>query len=79
MSPNRSQCQTRLIEQVRSNTSEVTEFFNKIEKELDSNILFKNVEIKKDQVLPTPLNTIEDLEQFKVQQFSKTKFKILVS
>lgn len=79
MSPNRSQCQTRLIEQVRSNTSEVTEFFNKIEKELDSNILFKNVEIKKDQVLPTPLNTIEDLEQFKVQQLSKTKFKILVS
>ena len=68
-----------MIEQVRSNTSEVTEFFNKIEKELDSNILFKNVEIKKDQVLPTPLNTIEDLEQFKVQQFSKTKFKILVS
>lgn len=60
-----SQCQTRLIEQVRNNTSEVTEFFEKIEKELDSNILFKNVEIKKDQVPPTPLNTIEDLEQFK--------------
>jgi len=67
------------MEQVRSNTSEVTEFFNKIEKELDSNILFKNVEIKKDQVLPTPLNTIEDLEQFKVQHFAKTRFIILVS